>query len=60
VNGNYHEKIIQKSRFKRWMDQIFLKVIAESELSGNQIFEALFKNNSPVLILKFLEEETHW
>jgi lycopene beta-cyclase len=31
-----------------------------SSIISTLIFEALFKNNSPVLILKFLEEDTHW
>jgi lycopene beta-cyclase len=59
-NENYGAKVIEKSGFKSWIDRIFLKVLAESDIHGNEIFEALFKNNSPVLILKFLEEDTHW
>lgn len=59
-NENYGAKVIEKSTFKSWIDRIFLKVLAESDIHGNEIFEALFKNNSPVLILKFLEEDTHW
>ena len=59
-NENFEAPLIKKSLFKSWIDRIFLKVLAESEIHGNEIFEALFKNNSPVLILKFLEEDTHW
>jgi lycopene beta-cyclase len=57
--GNLQARLMEKSSFKRFIDKVFLRVLGESEISGNEIFEALFKNNSPVLILKFLEEDTN-
>ncbi|MHA8067030.1 lycopene cyclase family protein [Aquirufa sp. ROCK2-A2] len=59
ADGNFEAKLIQKSIFKRFIDRVFLRVLSESDLSGHEIFEALFKNNSPILILKFLEEDTN-
>ncbi len=46
-----------KNRF--WLyDLLFLDVLYKDNANGYQIFESLFKNLSPQLIFKFLDEET--
>ncbi len=44
---------------KFWFyDLLFLDVLAKDNANGHSIFEPLFKNRSPQLIFKFLDEET--
>jgi lycopene beta-cyclase len=39
-------------------DVLLLDILAEKNERGHEIFSALFKSGNPVLILKFLDEET--
>lgn len=55
------EKPLHKLSFKNrfWFyDMLFLDVLYEDNGNGNHVFEALFKNRSPQLIFKFLDEQT--
>lgn len=47
-----------KNRF--WFyDMLFLDVLYKDNSNGNRIFETLFKNRSPQLIFKFLDEQSN-
>jgi len=51
------QKLERKSRF--WFyDLLLLDILHTNNEKGGQIFEAMFKNQSPQLILKFLDEDT--
>ena len=47
-----------KNRFL-FYDKILLKVLEKHNDKGSLIFDELFKKNNPLLILKFLSEETN-
>ncbi len=47
----------QQRRFKKY-DSTLLHVLAQSNLSGAEVFTQLFKKNGPQAIFKFLDEET--
>lgn len=55
-------KPLQQLRFKNrfwYYDLLFLDVLHKDNATGYQIFETLFKNRSPQLIFKFLDEQTN-
>lgn len=55
------EKPLNSIRFKNrfwYYDLLFLDVLFHQNEKGHLIFESLFKNKPPRLILKFLDEET--
>lgn len=58
--GKSLQKLSFKNRF--WLyDLLFLDVLYKDNANGYYIFETLFKNRSPKLIFKFLDEKTtHW
>ncbi|NKI30968.1 lycopene cyclase family protein [Croceivirga thetidis] len=56
-SGRSLSKFSRKTRF--WFyDLLFLDVLYKNNHLGRQVFESLFKNRSPQLVLKFLHEET--
>lgn len=48
----------QTARRFRWYDSTLLHILYHDQLPGKKIFTQLFKNNSPVSILKFLDNES--
>jgi lycopene beta-cyclase len=40
-------------------DAVLLEVIAQNKMQGSDIFASIFKNNSPQLVLKFLDNQTN-
>ena len=55
------EKPLHKLSFKNrfWFyDLLFLDVLYKDNANGHHVFETLFKNRSPKLIFKFLDEQT--
>lgn len=56
-SGRPLQELVFKNRF--WFyDLLFLDVLHKDNANGYQIFESLFKNRSPQLIFKFLDEQT--
>lgn len=55
--GKPLHKLSFKNRF-RFYDLLFLDVLYKDNANGYQIFETLFKQRSPQLIFKFLDEKT--
>ena len=54
-------KPLSKIRFKNrfwYYDLLFLDVLIASKGKGSQVFSDLFKNNDPIKIFKFLDENT--
>ena len=52
--------IIPVNPWKIWLDEVFLRVLIDQKIAGSKVFETLFYNNKPSLLLKFLQEETSW
>ena len=52
--------VIRVSPWKIWLDEVFLQVLIDQKIAGSKVFESLFYNNKPGLLLKFLQEETSW
>lgn len=59
-NPNENLALDPKSASKSWMDRVFLAVLNDERVNGNEVLEQLFKKNHPALVLKFLNEESHW
>ena len=63
VNHIKSGKPLQQLNFKNrfwWYDLLFLDVLYKDNANGFRIFESLFKNRSPQLIFKFLDEKTNF
>ena len=61
VESLKHNKPLSKIRFKNrfwYYDLLFLDVLIASKGKGSQVFSDLFKNNDPIKIFKFLDENT--
>ena len=61
VESLKHNKPLSKIRFKNrfwYYDLLFLDVLIASKGKGSQVFSDLFKNNNPIKIFKFLDENT--
>ena len=61
VESLKHDKPLSKIRFKNrfwYYDLLFLDVLIASKGKGSQVFSDLFKNNDPIKIFKFLDENT--
>lgn len=43
----------------RWMDRIFLNVLAKHRYPADRIFTLFFQHNHPVSVLDFLDEQAH-
>jgi lycopene beta-cyclase len=52
--------VIPVNPWKIWLDEVFLQVLIDQKIAGSKVFESLFYNNKPALMLKFLQEETSW
>jgi lycopene beta-cyclase len=52
--------VIPVNPWKIWLDEVFLQVLIDQKIAGSKVFESLFYNNKPGLLLKFLQEETSW
>jgi len=52
--------VIPVNPWKIWLDEVFLNVLIDRKIAGSKVFESLFYNNKPALLLKFLQEETSW
>ena len=52
--------VIPVNPWKIWLDEVFLQVLIDQKIAGSKVFESLFYNNKPALLLKFLQEETEW
>lgn len=52
--------VIPVNPWKIWLDEVFLQVLIDQKIAGSKVFESLFHNNKPSLLLKFLQEETSW
>jgi lycopene beta-cyclase len=52
--------VIPVNPWKIWLDEVFLQVLIDQKIAGSKVFETLFYNNKPSLLLKFLQEETSW
>ena len=50
--------VIPVNPWKIWLDEVFLQVLIDQKIAGSKVFETLFHNNKPALLLKFLQEET--
>ena len=57
-NGNTDNLSYSFSKRHKLYDAILLEVMANGTLSGQEVFESLYKNNPFQLLLKFLDEET--
>ncbi len=55
--GNSFESFSKKNKFW-YYDLLLLDILHRNNAKGHLIFESLFKNRKPGLILKFLDEET--
>ena len=61
VESLKHNKPLSKIRFKNrfwYYDLLFLDVLIASKGKGSQVFSDLFKNNDPIKIFKFLDENS--
>ena len=61
VESLKQNKPLSKIRFKNrfwYYDLLFLDVLIASKGKGSQVFSDLFKNNDPIKIFKFLDENT--
>lgn len=61
INYIKAEKPLHQLRFKNrfWFyDMLFLDVLNKDNANGFHVFETIFKNSSPQLIFKFLDEQT--
>ena len=52
--------VIPVNPWKIWLDEVFLQVLIDQKIAGSKVFESLFYNTKPALLLKFLQEETSW
>ncbi len=57
---NLNGLMIPENRFKAWLDKVFLQVLIDQHVAGNEVFEALFRKNNPQKMLRFLAEKTSW
>ncbi len=48
---------LQQQKF-RWFDKVLLRVLQEQLLPGHEVFAAIFKQNTPATILRFLNNES--
>ena len=60
VSNKLNGQVIPENRFKSWLDKVFLQVLIDQNIAGNEVFEALFRKNSPQKMLRFLAEKTTW
>jgi lycopene beta-cyclase len=60
ANGPSSSLVIPVKPWKIWLDEVFLQVLIDQKIAGSKVFETLFYNNKPALLLKFLQEETSW
>jgi lycopene beta-cyclase len=60
VSNKLNGQVIPENRFKSWLDKVFLQVLIDQNVAGNEVFEALFRKNSPQKMLRFLAEKTTW
>ena len=61
VESLKHNKPLSKIRFKNrfwYYDLLFLDVLIASKGRGSQVFSDLFKDNDPIKIFKFLDQNT--
>jgi lycopene beta-cyclase len=58
--GPSAQLVIPFKPWKIWLDEVFLQVLIDQKIAGSKVFESLFYNNKPALLLKFLQEETSW
>jgi lycopene beta-cyclase len=58
--GPSSQLVIPVRPWKIWLDEVFLQVLIDQKIAGSKVFESLFYNNKPALLLKFLQEETSW
>ena len=61
INSLKQNKPLSKIRFKNrfwYYDLLFLDVLIASKGKGSKVFSDLFKNNDPIKIFKFLDENT--
>ena len=58
--GPSPQLVIPHRPWKIWLDEVFLHVLIDQRIAGSKVFESLFYNNKPALLLKFLQEETTW
>jgi lycopene beta-cyclase len=56
-SGKPLTKGITRPRFK-YYDSVFLQVLSEFNERGGEFFSAMYRNNTPERILKFLDEDT--
>ncbi len=52
--------VIPVNPWKILLYEVFLQVLIDQKKAGSKVFEILFYNNKPALLLKFLQEETDW
>jgi lycopene beta-cyclase len=50
-------KLKSASRF-HWFDRVLLRVLAEKNILGRDIFQALFSKNPPERVFRFLDEDS--
>ena len=55
--GKKLDRGIDRPRFK-YYDSVFLQVLSRFNERGDEFFSAMYRNNTPERILKFLDEET--
>ena len=60
AKGPSSSLVIPVKPWKIWLDEVFLPVLIDQKIAGSKVFETLFYNNKPALLLKFLQEETSW
>lgn len=56
--NNLKAAVANQTRFKVFMDRIFIQVLTDQEVKGSTVFEKLFQKNSAQLMLRFLDEKT--
>jgi lycopene beta-cyclase len=57
---NFNGLVVPENKFKSWLDKVLLQVLIDQKVAGNEVFEALFRKNSPQKILRFLAEKSTW
>lgn len=55
----YIKKSFSDKKFL-FYDKVLLQVVAQNKMKGDEIFAAIFKNNQPQTVLKFLDNETNF
>lgn len=54
----YSKRTFNDKKFHLY-DAVLLEVLAQNKMSGSDVFENIFKKNSPLLVLKFLDNRTN-